>query len=110
MDIEKHIKCLAALRRLGYFSLIFWPAFLIAGFMAFDAPNSVEHIGPYIALAISIGYGALPFVAPRLAERAWDAGYIKTAYFVGVLPFSIFPILFVFNLLIYALTALTFKS
>ncbi len=37
---EQHQKYLGILRRLGYFSLIFWPAFLFAGFMAFDAPNS----------------------------------------------------------------------
>ena len=99
MDNETHLKQLGILKRLGYFSLIFWPAFLLAGFMAFDAPNSAKHIGPYIALCFSIGYGALPFIAPRLSHRALAAGHLKSAYCIAAIPFGIILTIFLAKLL-----------
>lgn len=101
MSGEKYIKWLGILRRLGYFSLVFWPGFLLAGLMTFDAPNSYRKIYPYIALIISFGYGTLPFIAPKLSQKAFNTGHVKVAYIVAAIPFSIFPALFIVNYLLY---------
>ena len=89
MNNEAHLRQLGILRRLGYFTLIFWPAFLIAGFMAFDAPSSEKHLWPYVALCFSLAYGLIPFVVPRLSNRALAAGRIKLAYCVAAIPIAI---------------------
>jgi len=93
-EIEVHTRRIANLRKLGYYSLILWPAFLGAGFMAFDAPNSDRHVWPYVVLLVAFTYGALPFAASRVSLWALKIGRVKTAYFVGALPISIASFLF----------------
>lgn len=107
VEVEKHANRLARLRKLGYVSLIFWPAFLLGGFMAFDASNSQRSVGPYVALFISVAYGVLPFITPRLSLRALRSGHTKAAYLVAALPSAILPALVVLNFMFYALAKYT---
>ncbi len=109
MDEKKHIRRLAILKRLGYFSLIFWPAFLLAGAMAFDAPDAGINIIPYFVLSFCLAYGILPFIAPKISLRALDRGNIKLAYIIAAVPFSILPILIIIDKLHYAIGLLTHK-
>jgi hypothetical protein len=92
IDVQK--RRIESLGRLGYFTLILWPAFLGAGFMAFDAPNSDKQLWPYVVLLVAFSYGALPYVTSRIALWALTRGRTKTAHVVAALPISIASLLF----------------
>lgn len=92
IDVQK--RRIERLCRLGYFTLILWPAFIGAGFMAFDAPNSGKQLWPYVVLLVAFSYGALPYVTSRIALWALTRGRTKTAHVVAALPISIASLLF----------------
>jgi hypothetical protein len=75
--------------------------------MAFD--SSAQKVWPYVALFLCVGYGALPFVAPRLAMKALTTGLVKTAYVIGALPSAIVPLLLIFNFLLLGLAILKYQ-
>ncbi|MBU0587095.1 MAG: hypothetical protein KJ852_00875 [Gammaproteobacteria bacterium] len=93
-EIDVHKRRIASLGKLGYFTLILWPAFLGAGFMAFDAPNSDKQVWPYVLLFVAFSYGVLPFVTSRMSIWALARGRTKTAHVVAALPISIASLLF----------------
>lgn len=98
---------LKVLRILGYISLVFWPAFLLAAGMAFDAPNSEKHVLPYVAIFIAVAYGLLPFVVPAVARGVLRNGYRRLAIAIAALPISIVPLFTTINFFMYFITMAT---
>jgi hypothetical protein len=92
---------LKGLRILGYVSLVFWPALLLAAGMAFDAPSATRHVLPYVVVSISLAYGLLPFVIPAAARAVLRSGHRRAAIAIAAFPFSIVPLLTALNLFFY---------
>lgn len=61
-----HEARIGILRRMGYASLVFWPAALMG-----DHPYNEDLVSPLL-----LSYGVLPFITARVAKRAFQQGRI----------------------------------
>jgi hypothetical protein len=89
--VSAHEGRIGILRRLGYASLVFWPA-------TFLAEPHPEEIQQQLVTTLQFSWVVVPFITTRVSKRALREGKIKKTYLVSVVaavPVSVLLIYFI---------------